>query len=115
MITVKIFDDGSGIKTWSHQSGKSTTHSITPEEVQAALKSVCANDPKGCGTCGDCSIKAGWREWKAEQVRNQAREYLKSIDENDFVVFPDTPVEFVEGGAWVAVAAWIPTEEEDQP
>ena len=65
MITVQIFADGSALRTWSHSSGINRSFSLSPADVQRALKSICANDPDGCGMCGDCAIKAAWKKNKA--------------------------------------------------
>lgn len=113
MITVEIFDDGSGLETWTHSSGPSTSAPLTPAQVQAGLNSPCINNPRGCGGCLTCAVKAGWEKRQEENIRNRAREYLNTIDENDFAVDPTAPVVFVESGAWVQCAVWIPTNEED--
>ncbi len=112
MITVEIFDDGSAIKTFSYDFGENKTHPMTVDQVQYHLKTSCTNRPNGCGICITCAVKAGYQEWRAKKIRDQAGEYLTDIDENDFVVAVDAPVEFVDGGAWVQCSVWIPINDE---
>ena len=67
MITIKIFPDGSALKTWhsrlSDIRGDHSSYTVmSPEEVQKNLNSICTNNKEDCGMCLTCKIKQTYKE-----------------------------------------------------
>jgi len=74
MITVEIFEDGSGLSTWAHSRAGITEHyAMSKEKIDLLLSSKCPNSKNGCGMCLVCATKQAEKEvsWVKSEITSR--------------------------------------------